>query len=72
MTKRTPRSFARLAVANHRARIQAQQKAAMECHALLVMNDPLKQLLADGAWEEAADRITEVVVEAYQAALEKA
>jgi len=72
MSKRTPRLFAKLAVADHRAKQHAKHLAQMECFALLTMNDPLKNLLADGNWEEASKLISDVVVEAYQQTLEKA
>jgi hypothetical protein len=69
-TSRTARATRRVIGMMTRPQL-AHDEAAMECQALLESSDALKNQLADGDWEEAAEVITRAVLDAYHAGLEK-
>ncbi len=49
----------------------ARDEAAEECAALLSNDEPLKNALADGRWDEAGEQITAAVLHRYLMALER-
>ncbi len=49
----------------------ARDEAAEECAALLTNDEPLKNALADGRWDEAGEQIAAAVIHRYLMALER-
>ncbi len=49
----------------------ARDEAAEECAALLTDDEPLKNALADGRWDEAGEQIAAAVIHRYLMALER-
>ncbi len=49
----------------------ARDEAAEECAALLSNDEPLKNALADGRWDEAGEQIAAAVIHRYLSALQR-